>query len=124
MKKILALIFLSTLTICNISAQDKIVDKIIAIVGENMVMISDIETQYQQYRMQGITGDEQEIKCSIFEELLLQNLLLNQAKIDSIEVGNDEIESEIDRRLRYFISQIGSKEKLEELAPIVKKYYS
>lgn len=114
MKKILALILLSTLTIGNISAQDKIVDKIIAIVGENMVMISDIETQYQQYRMQGITGNEQEMKCSILEELLLQNLLLNQAKIDSIEVSQDEIESEIDRRLRYFISQIGSKEKLEE----------
>jgi len=114
MKKTLILIFISILINNYVSAQDKIVDKIIAVVGENMVMISDIETQFQQYKMQGITGDEQKIKCGILEELLLQNLLLNQAKIDSIEVSNDEIESEIDRRLRYFISQIGSKEKLEE----------
>ncbi len=114
MKKILIFVLILALTTLKLAAQDKIVDKVIAIVGEKMVLLSDVETQYQQYFMQGNVGEPQETKCSILEEMLLQNLLLNQAEIDSIEVSPEEIESEIDRRLRFFIAQIGSKEKLEE----------
>jgi peptidyl-prolyl cis-trans isomerase SurA len=114
MKKILIFVLILALTSLKLAAQDKIVDKVIAIVGEKMVLLSDVETQYQQYYMQGNVGEPQETKCSILEEMLLQNLLLNQAEIDSIEVSPEEIESEIDRRLRFFIAQIGSKEKLEE----------
>ncbi len=114
MKKISIIILILSVISLKITAQDKIVDKVIAIVGEKMVLLSDVETQYQQYLMQGNIENAQETKCSILEEMLLQNLLLNQAEIDSIEVSAEEIESEIDRRLRFFIAQIGSKEKLEE----------
>ncbi|MDA3815459.1 MAG: peptidylprolyl isomerase, partial [Patescibacteria group bacterium] len=49
-----------------------------------------------------------------FEEMLFAKLMLNQAEIDSVEVSDDQVESEMDRRLNYFIQQIGSRQKLEE----------
>ena len=92
----------------------KVIDKIVATVGSNEILYSDIENQYMQYLMQGYTSDGATIRCQIFEEILFAKLLLNQAQVDSIVVSDEMVESEMDRRLQYFISQIGSQEKLEE----------
>ncbi len=89
------------------------IDKVIAIVGENSILYSDVENQYLQYIMQGYTANSQAMRCRIFEEILFAKLLLNQAMLDSIEISDDQVESEMDRRLQYYISQIGSKEELE-----------
>ncbi len=91
----------------------KTIDKIVAIVGDNVILHSDIENQYMQYVMQGYT-QKGEIHCQIFEELLFQKMLLNKAEVDSITVTPSQVNSELDRRMRYFIRQIGSPEKLEE----------
>jgi peptidyl-prolyl cis-trans isomerase SurA len=91
----------------------KIIDKVVAIVGENSILYSDVENQYLQYIMQGYTANSQSIRCRLFEEILFAKLLLNQAQLDSVEVSDDQVEAEMDRRLQYFISQIGSKEELE-----------
>ena len=91
----------------------KVIDRVDAIVGNEIILTSDIETQYQQYLAQGYTN-RGEIRCQIIEDLLYQKLLLNQAKIDSLEVSELEIESELEKRIRYFVAQVGSKEKLEE----------
>lgn len=65
-------------------------------------------------RMQrGISGSASEIRCSILEEMLFQKLMLNQAELDSITVTDDQVEQEMERRLRYFINELGSQEKLE-----------
>jgi len=109
----LILILLITFSFNKIYTQEKIIDKVIATVGNNIILYSDIETQYLQFIMQGYSKKEG-IRCQIFEEILFQKLLLNQAEIDSIEITDEQIESEMDRRLRYFITQIGSEEKLEE----------
>ncbi len=89
------------------------IDKIIAVVGKNIIMQSDVENQYLQYKSQGVVynGD---LKCKIFEDLLFSKLLLNQAQLDSIEITEAEIADNLNRRIRYFVSQIGSEEKLEE----------
>jgi peptidyl-prolyl cis-trans isomerase SurA len=115
MKKILLILIIISFSIFvkNTNAQEKIIDQIVAVVGANIIKLSDIETQYSQYVAQGMLNGENE-KCSIFEELLFQKLLLNQAQVDSIVISDNQIESELDRRLRYFIKQIGSQEKLEE----------
>lgn len=91
----------------------KTIDKIIAIVGDNVILHSDIENQYMQYVMQGYTNTA-EIRCQIFEEMLFQKMLLNKAEIDSISVSASQVDGELDRRMRYFIRQIGSEQKLEE----------
>ena len=99
---------------CNeLSAQDKVVDQIVAIVGSNPILKSDIETQAMQMQAQGMTT-EGDMKCEILEEYLFQKLLLNQAMIDSIEVTPKEVDTELNRRLGIFINQMGSEEKLEE----------
>ena len=91
----------------------KEIDGVRAIIGNEIMLSSDIETQYQQYLAQGYSNRE-EIRCRIIEDLLYQNLLLNQAKIDSLKISDQEIDSELEKRIRYFIGQVGSKEKLEE----------
>lgn len=91
----------------------KLIDKVVAVVGENAIYFSDIENQYMQYIMQGYTSNGDAIRCQIFEEILFAKLLLNQAQIDSVEISQVQVESEMDRRLQYFINQIGSREKLE-----------
>lgn len=99
----------------DIVAQEKIIDQTIATVGDNIILYSDIENQYIQLRLQGnIQGSGSSKKCEIFESLLFQKLLLNQAQLDSIEVSDDQVESELDRRLRYYIMQFGSQRKFEE----------
>ncbi|MFC2100623.1 peptidylprolyl isomerase [Bacteroidota bacterium] len=98
-----------------VKAQEKVADQIVAIVGGNIILFSDVENQYVQYRMQGeIKGTGPRIKCQILENFLFQKLLLNQAQLDSMEVSDEQVESELDRRLRYYIYQFGSREKFEE----------
>ncbi|NVO19791.1 MAG: peptidylprolyl isomerase [Bacteroidetes bacterium] len=94
--------------------QGKVADEVVAVLGGHPVLWSDVETQYQQARMQGVTGDPAAMRCSIFEDLLLQKLMLYQAETDSLVVSDDQVNSELDRRLRYYIQQFGSQEKLEE----------
>jgi peptidyl-prolyl cis-trans isomerase SurA len=94
---------------------DTIIDAVAAVVGGNMVLRSDIESQYLQIRSQGIIqGTATSLKCQILENLLYQKLLLHQAQVDSITVTDDQVESEMDRRMRFFISQAGTPERLEE----------
>lgn len=96
-------------------AQPQVVDRIVAVIGSNMILESELEAQYLQYRMQGmIDGTAGAIKCRILENILLENLLLNQAELDSLVVSDSEVEQTLDQRLRYFIGQFGSQEKLEE----------
>lgn len=97
-----------------VSAQDKVIDEVVAIIGSHPILLSDVENQYQQARVQGSTGDPVLLRCSIFEELLFQKLLLYQSEIDSLVVDDDQVNSELDRRLRYYIQQFGSQEKLED----------
>jgi len=96
-------------------SQDTIVDGVIAIVGGNMILKSDVESQYLQLRAQGIIkGGPEKVKCQILDKLLYMKLLLHEGQVDSIKVTDAQVESEMDRRMRFFISQAGSPEKLED----------
>lgn len=105
-------------TICSstiYAQQAQVIDKIVAVVGNNIIMQSDIEEQYMQYRMQGgIKGSASSIRCEILEDMLFRKLMLNQAELDSITVSDEQIDSEVDRYIRYYLSQFGSQEKLEK----------
>ena len=97
----------------NFNAQEnlQLIDKIIGVVGEEVILFSDHTVQSSELRSQGATGD---IDCRVMENLLFEKLLLNQAKIDSIEIGPEEIELELNQRINYFEQQLGGREKLEE----------
>lgn len=96
----------------NVYSQE-IIDKIVGIVGNEIIMMSDIENQYIQMASQQMDVNPN-TRCEILEDLMFQKLLYVQAQKDSIEVTPKEVETELDRRLSVFINQIGSEQKLEE----------
>lgn len=92
----------------------QVIDQVVAVVGKNIILESDIENQYLNYRMQGgIKGSSSEIRCQILEQQLFQKLMVAQAEVDSIEVNDAQVEGELERRLQMFISQFGTQEKME-----------
>ncbi len=94
--------------------QSHVVDKVVAVVGKNIILQSDIENRYLQYRLQGgAIGDANSLRCQIFEDLMFQKLMLNQAEMDSITISDDQVEAEMSHSISYFVSQIGSQEKME-----------
>jgi peptidyl-prolyl cis-trans isomerase SurA len=96
-----------------LSGQTNVIDEVIAVIGDEPILKSDIEFQYQQALMQGaeFKGD---MKCHIFEQMMIQNLLLEQAKIDSVEVNENQVLRNVDQQINSFITRAGSREKLEE----------
>ena len=96
-----------------IGANAQSIDKVEAIIGDEIVLTSEVESQYLQYLSQGNSKSDA-IKCEIIEDLLFQKLLINQAKLDSVVVTDEEVDGEITKRLTYFESQLGSVEKVEE----------
>lgn len=119
LRRIFALFVFVILCASNVCAQQsQVIDKIVAVVGKNIIMQSDIEEQYMQYRLQGgMKGSASSIRCEILEDMLFRKLMLNQAELDSIEVTDEQVEQEMEYRIRYFVNQLGSQEKLE-------KYYN
>lgn len=94
-------------------AQENIsIDKVIAVVGNERILLSDVEQELLRIKMQGSANANID-RCQLLEQLLIQKLLITQAKIDSIQVNEGSVESEVDRRLKYFINQIGSEKALE-----------
>lgn len=94
----------------------QVIDKVVAVVGKNIILLSDVENQYLQYRMQGdIQGSSKDMHCAIIEELLFQKLMLNQAEMDSLTVSDSEVDAELSRRISELIGRAGSQEKLESI---------
>ncbi|WP_353186348.1 peptidylprolyl isomerase [Parapedobacter lycopersici] len=94
------------------AAQSQVIDEVAAVVGSNIILQSEIEMQYAQYLAQGNKANE-DFKCYILQQQLTQKLLAQQAAIDSIEVGESEVDDNINSRLRYMSSQAGGQERLE-----------
>ena len=96
-------------------AQQKplILDKIVAQIGENVILKSDIESQKAQDidSLQNKTANQD---CEILEKLLMQNLFLNQAELDSIKISDAQVDGEMENRLRVIEQQIGGRQKMEE----------
>ncbi|WP_183565867.1 peptidylprolyl isomerase [Mucilaginibacter sp. SP1R1] len=87
-------------------------DKIAAVVGNSPILQSDIELSYAQYLVQG-NQPNPDVKCRILQSLLTQKLLAQQAIIDSVEVKDDEVDNNVDRRMREMTQRAGGQEKLE-----------
>ncbi len=91
-------------------------DKIIAIVGRNRIILqSDLEVQVAQMRQQDPKFNDSS-KCLILQQMILQKILMEQAERDSVRITDEDVEGQLDNRLRYFTQLYGSKEKLEEVS--------
>ncbi len=102
-----------TLFICPLYSQDNVIDEIIWVVGDEPILRSEVEEQRLNAQFEGIkfSGDPY---CIIPEELAVNKLYLHQADLDSIEVSESDVVNEVDRRMNWMITRLGSKEKLEE----------
>jgi peptidyl-prolyl cis-trans isomerase SurA len=78
--------------------QKEVLDKVIATVGGELILQSDLDEQYNYLKSQRGNLPES-ARCGIFDNLVLQNLLLNQSKVDSLEVTENEIEQELEGRI-------------------------
>ncbi len=105
-------VFLSLISFCllvgttHVSAQDRMVDEIVAVVGGNIILKSDIENEYINLQAQGQSMDG-DMKCSILENLLQQKLLIAEAELDSTIIVTDSqvlqsMEQQIDSYMEYF----------------------
>jgi len=112
MRKFTVLILCFTMCAFVALGQKKSLDKVAAVVGSSIILNSDIEREYDNYLVQG-NQPNQTIKCQVLQQLLTQKLLAQQAIIDSVIVKDDEIDNEVDKRMRYFIQRAGGQEKLE-----------
>lgn len=93
----------------------KIIDQVVAVVGDKDILESDLVNQYLNFRMQGnIQGTESEMKCSILESLLFQKLMLNQAQFDSLTVDETQLSGELESRISTLINDFGSQEQMEK----------
>lgn len=91
----------------------EVLDRIVAVVGDHIILASEVEDQILQWEQAGEKVDRS-LECEMVEQLLLSKMLLNQAEKDSLFVGEEQLEFELERRMRFFISQFGSQEKMEK----------
>ena len=112
-KKLFAGLLLISCTYAATLAQDKTIDQIVAVVGSNIIMKSDIESMYLQEQAQGVVSDG-DMKCDILEDFLTQKLLLAEAELDTtIIVTDSQINQNMDQRMQYFIQHLGSEKAVE-----------
>ena len=93
--------------------QGGLVDKTVAIVGNEMVMISQLEEEVQMMRAYGMLSDKSG-RCDILEQMMSSKLFLMQARVDSIAVNNDMVESELRSRFDNVRTQLGGDEEVEK----------
>jgi peptidyl-prolyl cis-trans isomerase SurA len=103
----------SLISVIQIFGQGKVINKVVAQVGDNVVLLSDLEVQKLQMSSEGNQVNFP-TECSILEQLLIEELLLNQALLDSLVVTDQSVDAEMENRLRIIESKMGSRQKLEE----------
>lgn len=86
------------------------IDKVIGVVAKYPILLSDLQSSILERENQGVPID----KCMAFEMLVFQKLLVAQADRDSVVVADAEVETELTRRMNYFVQQFGSEAKMEE----------
>jgi len=115
-KLILATIALTALLFSNgLVAQNNghMVDRIVAVVGSQIIKESDIENTYEQYKGEGYAMTDS-LRGAILDELMFRKLLVQQAIHDSVTVADADVDNELDRRMRYYLMQFGSEEAFEK----------
>src|ERR1700733_2412829 len=99
-------------------AQEKVIaDKIAGIVGDKIILKSELATAIADMQR---NNQGQEVKgvdeCTILDNMLIQKALVLQAEKDSLPVSDEDVEAEVDQRIRYFIQLYGGKDAFEQIA--------
>lgn len=111
---IVAIFFAFHLSPITLKAQETVVDGVAAVVGKNIVKYSDIERSYAQVRIRQGVADAFNNRCAILENLILNNLLVHKGEIDSVEVGDEEVDQYVQYYLKNDMRNYGTRENLRE----------
>ena len=104
-----ALVFVGTMA----SAQKyKYIDKTVAVVGNEAIFLSDIENEVKNMNAQGMSSDRN-VRCEVLESILESKLLLMQARVDSLNVNQDMVESSISQQADRMLTYLGGEDKVE-----------
>ena len=107
------LVLLSLLFTFSKNVQGQVLDRIIAKVDNHIVLQSELNIAFEQFKanMEGLPGDD--VECKVFETLIINKLMLAKAEIDSVTVDRTAVDEQLERRMQYFIAQVGGADKLE-----------
>ena len=94
----------------------QLVDKVIARVGSEYISLSDVEEEYQYAKVNDKTITD-EARCALLQSIIAQKVLIYQAKLDSVEVSDDEVEAQLDLRFSSILRQMNGDEEF------FKEYY-
>ena len=90
-----------------------LVDKTIALIGNDMIQLSTLETEVQMMLFRGVTSDKN-LRCEVLENMLVQKLFLTQARLDSLTVSQDMVETNLNQRVQEVMTQLGGEKATEE----------
>ena len=94
--------------------EETVIDEVVAVVGKNIVKLSDVESAFAQVRLRKGNEDAKQNRCQILESMLLTKLMVHKGEIDSVEVGDDEVEQQVDYYLKNHMRQYGTKEAMHK----------
>ena len=100
-------------TALGMMGQNNVVEEVVWVIGSEPIFKSDVEDQYQQMLIERISIDGNPY-CVIPEQMAVDKLFLDQARIDTVEVQPSTISNEVEGQINYLIANLGSKEKVEE----------
>ena len=104
---------LSAFTLSAQKYSDGLIDKTVAVVGNEMIMISDIEEEVAMMKAYGMMSDKKG-RCEILEEMMASKLFLMQARLDSLSVNNDVVEGELRNRIDMLKTNLGGEDAVVE----------
>lgn len=112
-------LLLSLFSMDVVAQQAQTLDKIVAIIGRNrIVLLSDVRAQIQQMKLQdpNAVPDEKTAEEMLLKQIIQQKMAVEQADRDSVTVTDEDVDGQLDNRIRYFTQVYGSKEKLEQVS--------
>ena len=90
-----------------------IVDRAAAVIGNELILVSDVESEVQMLRTKGY-GSDRNVRCEVLEKMMEQKLFLIQARIDSLTVNQDMVESNLSQQIDQIRTALGGDEQVEE----------
>ena len=114
-KAVLAALAMAVMPLSTLSAQkyDGIIDKTVALVGNSMILLSQIESEVQMMQFQGYVSDRN-LRCEVLENMMVSKLFYTQAQLDSLAVNPDMVDAALEDRVNNILSQLGGEEQVEK----------
>jgi peptidyl-prolyl cis-trans isomerase SurA len=111
---VITLLF-TTVIAANAQSKKVVADKIIAVVGDKIILQSDIKNSIASARSEGLVVPD-DADCTWIEEAMTRKILLLQAQKNSVQIADEEVEAQLDQRIRYYIKLLRGVKELEDYA--------